>query len=293
MKHRRRATERKTRKVVAAIPVPVMRKRLPRADKAYARYKRKHPSSRLQFDKFMSVYGALAGTRAGYRRIKRRTGADDQTIRKIDLDFKIRSKALRRQIEREEKARGKRLEEVVSPEYIADAEKMLGRKGEKAMTYTKIGAVLREKYGRGDRHTVVQIAEMRKKRREKETARGIASRAVGEATQKVKRPRFERLLFATETVINPKTGNEITRMKYSLPEIAKKLKLSVPGVHARWRRNHLDQRTEAANKEVADRKRAENIARAKASPTLDVAVQLLNTAAKDEAIIEAIMALTD
>ena len=261
-----------------SLPVPIKRKKMLTALKAYAEYMQTHPTSRLKFDAFQSIYAALASTKQNPKFIARTLGVDGATIANIDKEFKIRSEKERDEITRAAKARGKTLEEVVSKEYIAETQRLIKNT---EMSFTEIGNLLRKKYGRGDRHTVAQINEQAKIRSAKKIQR-LGGKKAAQNSKVVSDERFEQVLLTKERV------NGKTRFKYTLSDISRILKLSTAGVHARWKRNYRTQRTPKANNEVAKRKRGENIGKAKRSNALVVAINLLNNSlAPEEDIIEA------
>ena len=79
-------------------------------------------------------------------------------------------------------------------------------------------------------------------------------------------------------------------MKYSLPEIARRLGVSANAVSIRWKRGYLGRRTEGQNNEVVRRKRAENAGRLNRAETIGVAIRMLgNGTTNEEAIIAEMM----
>ena len=252
----------------------------------------------IQFDKFYSTYMSLAGTRAGYTRIGRIIGIDPQTVKKIDTQFRIRTRKFLKQIEGEEKARGKILEAVLPAGYMEEAVALLEKTGKTAKTYTQIAERLRKKYGVGERHTIAEINRRRSVRSE-QANKTIRRRATIKGTKIVSDSRFEQLISEKEQVIDEntgkvvvdeKTGKPLERFKYSIPEIAAKTRLSEPGTSARWRRNFQHKRSLTENREVANRKKAENLRIVKRSPTQTVAARMLEGGVRDdEAIMRAMI----
>ncbi|MCR4335899.1 MAG: hypothetical protein NUV57_05175, partial [archaeon] len=265
------------------LPLPIHAKKVSHPLKAYKVYLAKYPGSetKLPFDKFLSGYAALAGTRAGYSRIKKHTGLTDRTLGKIDSVFRLRSKALKEQITSEEKGRGKTADEVYPKGYVEDALALIGRKGKAELTINEIAQTLKEKYGVGERHAVAKIAKEHGARTAEEI-KELRIKKTAAAKTKADGATFRRLLKASEIFTDPETGEMSSRLRYSLPEIAKKLGLSLPGTYSRWKREFLDTRTVKQNDEISKRKRNENLKTVLQSEAISVAVGMIKRGIKDE-----------
>jgi len=275
------------RKKILEIQIPLSYKRISSPLKAYTSYKKKYPFTRIKFDKFMSIYAALAGTRAGPIRIARALHTTGETVSKVDYEFRIRNKTLREQIRREELARKKRLEVVVSPEYVADVLRMLRNKGKNALSYDEMAAKLKKKYGHTDRHSIPQINEAHGMIRSAEDIERIGREVTVRSTRKFNIRRFEQLLFAEEVAVFP-NGERVTRLRFSLPEIAEDLGIAHQNVFMRWGAGYTDRRSEEANTEVATRKSVGKSTQKRITPTARVAMRdLRRGVVNDELIIKA------